>query len=242
MYLHPAFQRRREELFTYNTIGTQTRTTWCAFNKSKEELKTRIKADVSATIPIEGIAVESTSSYLRSVKTSDTSLVQVIEEIILDDPVRANVYGLKMTAEATALLGSDLNGFTEKYGEYFVYGHVSRARFTAVCNIKTSSKDFCDEIKKSLAAKVGDAEGISAALDSYNSSKKGNCTMDMTLEMEKKPHIEVGDVVKAWDHFQANSETSRSIALLCHYSVLDSKFPLPQHQFEFLGSKLSTAY
>ena len=38
-----------------------------------EELKTRIKADVSVTVPLEGIAIEASSSYLRSVETSKTS-------------------------------------------------------------------------------------------------------------------------------------------------------------------------
>ena len=74
--------------------------------------------------------------------------------------------------------------------------------------------------------------------------------MDMHLEVdriggkdpEKKPHIEVGEVVKAWDHFQADFETTPYMALLCHYSVLDSKFPLPQNQFQYLGSKISAAY
>ena len=89
------------------------------------------------TVPLEGIAIEASSSYLRSVKTSDTSLVQVIEQIIQDDSVRADAFDMKLTAEASELLGRDLKTFTDKYGEYFVYGHVSRARFTAVCNIKT---------------------------------------------------------------------------------------------------------
>ena len=81
---------------------------------TSEELKTRIRADVSATVPLEGIAIESTNSYLRSVKRSDTSLVQVIEEIIQDDPVHASVYDLKLTAEASALLASSVKDFTDK--------------------------------------------------------------------------------------------------------------------------------
>ncbi|KAL8833645.1 MAG: hypothetical protein Q9176_007882 [Flavoplaca citrina] len=217
---------------------------------TSEELKTRIKADVEATVPLEGVAIESTNSYLRSVKTSDTSLVQVIEEIIQDDPVRASVHNLKLTAEASALLANGVKDFTEKYGEYFVYGHISRARFTAVCNIKTSSKDLRENIKSSLAGKVGDAKGISAALESYNSSNKESCSMDMHLEVdriggkdpEKKPHVEIGELVKAWDQFQADFETTPYMALLCHYSVLDSKFPIPQNQFQYLGSKISAAY
>ncbi|KAL8884428.1 MAG: hypothetical protein Q9192_006847 [Flavoplaca navasiana] len=74
--------------------------------------------------------------------------------------------------------------------------------------------------------------------------------MDMRLEIdriggkdpEKKPHIEMGEVVKAWDHFQADFETTPYMALLCHYSVLDSRFPIPQKQFQYLGPKISAAY
>ena len=217
---------------------------------TSEELKTRIKADVSVTVPLEGIATEASSSFLRSVKTSDTSLVQVIEEIIQDDPVRANAFDMKLTSEASELLGRDLGAFTDKYGEYFVYGHASRARFTAVCNIKTSSTEMRDNIKSSLAAKVGDAKGISALLESYKSSGKGSYSMDMSLEIdrlsekdaENRPHFEVGELVKAYDDFQKNFETTPYMALLCHYSVLDPRFPLPQTQFKYLGSKLSALY
>ncbi|KAL9035560.1 MAG: hypothetical protein Q9180_004798, partial [Flavoplaca navasiana] len=74
--------------------------------------------------------------------------------------------------------------------------------------------------------------------------------MDMRLEIdriggkdpEKKPHIDIGEVVKAWDYFQADFETTPYMALLCHYSVLDSKFALPHNQFQYLGSKISAAY
>ncbi|KAL8834529.1 MAG: hypothetical protein Q9170_003711 [Blastenia crenularia] len=217
---------------------------------TSEELKSRIKADVSATVPLEGIAIESTSSYLRSVKTSDTSLVQVIEQIIQDDPVRANAYDLKLTAEAAELLGKDVRAFTDKFGEYFVYGHVSRARFTAVCNIKTSSKHVLEKIKSSLTAKAGDAKGISATLGTYNETSKESCTMDMNLEIdrlagqiaESRPHFEIGELVKAYDVFQKDFKTTPYMALLCHYSVLDPRFPIPQNQFQYLGSKISAAY
>lgn len=180
---------------------------------TSEELKARIKADVSVTVPLEGVAIEASSSYLRSVKTSDTSLVQVIEEIIQDDPVRANAFDTKLTAEASELLGRDVRAFTDKYGEYFVYGHASRARFTAVCTIKTSSKDVRDKIKSSLAAKAGDAKGISTSLESYNSSSKDSCSIDTSLEIdrladkdaESRPHFEIGELVKAYDNFQKSS-------------------------------------
>lgn len=217
---------------------------------TSEDLKARIKADVSVTVPLEGIAIEASNSYLRTLKTSDTSLVQFIEQIIQDDPVRANAFDMKLTAEASELLGKDIRAFTDKYGEYFVYGHASRARFTAVCYIKTSSKEVRDKIKSSLAAKAGDAKGISALMESYNSSNKESCSMDMSLEIdrlsekdaESRPHFEIGELIKAYDNFQKNFKTTPYMALLCHYSVLDPRFPLPQSQFQYLGSKLSALY
>ena len=157
---------------------------------------------------------------------------------------------MKLTAEASELLGRDVRAFTDKYGEYFVYGHVSRARFTAVCNIKTSSTDVRDKIKNSLTAKAGDAKGISASLESYNSTSKESCSMDMSLEIdrlkekdaESRPKFEIGELMNAYDNFQKNFKTTPYIALLCHYSVLDPRFPLPQIQFQYLGSKLSALY
>ena len=215
---------------------------------TSEELKTRIKADVSVTVPLEGIALEASSSYLRSVKTSNTSLVQVIEEIIQDDPVRANAFGMKLTAEASELLGRDLKAFTDKYGEYFVYGHASRARFTAVCNIKTSSMDVRDKIKSSLAAKAGDAKGISASLESYNSSGKESCSMDMNLEIdrlsdqdaESRPHFEIGELMKAYDNFQKklqdHSLHGSAVSIFCSGPALStSAESIPIPRIEALG-------
>lgn len=217
---------------------------------TSEELKTRIKADVSVTVPIQGIAIESSSSYLRSVKTSDTSLVQVIEEIIQDDPAQALHYDLKLSDDASKLLQENRDYFTKRYGEYFVYGSMSRARFTAVCNIRTSSKEVRDEIKSILSAKAGSAYGISTTLSNINERKKESCNMDMNLEIDKisgkdaesTPHFKIGELVRAYDHFQKHFETTPYIALLCHYSVLSPHFPPPQDQFQYLGSKLSVAY
>ena len=217
---------------------------------TSEELKSRIKADVSATVPLEGVAIESTSSYLRTVETSKTNLTQVIEEIILDDPVRARALDIKLTAAATSLLGEDPKKFAEKYGEYFVYGYIARARFTAVCTIKASSETLCNVIKTKLAAKAGDAKSLAASLESENSSNKEHCQMNINLEVDRlegdsvqhRPHFEIGELTKAYENFQNHFQTTPYVALLCHYSVVDGRFPLPQHQFQYLGSTLSTAY
>ena len=74
--------------------------------------------------------------------------------------------------------------------------------------------------------------------------------MDMNLEIdrlsdkdaESRPHFEIGELMKAYDNFQKNFKTTPYMALLCHYSVLDPRFPLPQNQFQYLGSKLSALY
>ena len=74
--------------------------------------------------------------------------------------------------------------------------------------------------------------------------------MDMSLEIdrlsekdaESRPHFEIGELVKAYDNLQENFKTTPYMALLCHYSVLDPRFPLPQTQFKYLGSKLSALY
>ena len=74
--------------------------------------------------------------------------------------------------------------------------------------------------------------------------------MDMNLEIdrlsekdaESRPHFKIGALTNAYDNFQKIFQTTPYIALLCHYSVLDRRFPLPQNQFRYLGSKLSALY
>lgn len=64
--------------------------------------------------------------------------------------------------------------------------------------------------------------------------------MDMSLEVDRlsekdadgRTHFEIGELIKAYDNFRENSKTTPYMALLCHYSVLNPRFPLPQVQFQ----------
>ncbi|MCJ1396857.1 hypothetical protein MMC11_000047 [Xylographa trunciseda] len=216
---------------------------------TSEELKSRIKADVNATIPLEGAKIEATSSYLRSVQTSKTSLVQILEEIIEDPPVRAKTEQLKLKPDALKLLKKSVEEFQQKYGEYFVYGYVSRARFSAICTIKTSSEAVRDKIRASLTAKATDVGEIAATLERSLQNNSDFAQVDIHMEIDRlkgeepaKRHIfKTDEVLSAFDKFQKDFVTVPFMALLCHYSVISS-FPLPQNQFEYLGGQLAAAY
>jgi hypothetical protein len=230
------------------------------------ELKTRIKADFKADVPLEGVSITTENSYLSSVETSDTSLTQILQESIVDQPARLDIHQLRLTKEAQAILdGPDgWKKFSQKYGEYFVYGYRSRARFSAICTIKTSSKKSRDEIKTSLQVGVEGAGSLTAALESMTRSNTESITIDSNIEISGLNVVGkdgshgtelVGDskttktnkleeVQKSFEDFQKNFKTQPYLGLLCHYSALDTtgKIPLPADQFARLGPELEKMY
>lgn len=234
---------------------------------TNEELKTRIKADFKADVPLEGFSIKTENSYLSSVATSDTSLTQIIQETITDPPTRLDVHEVQLTKNARDILDESdgWKRFSEKYGEYFVYGYVPRALFSAIYTIKTNSKSVRDEIKTSLAVEVEKVGSLTAALKSLKETKSASVNIDVNLEVTGLQNLvvdgtsldntaEVGpkgtktnkveEVQKVYENFQKNSQTQPYIALLCHYSVLSmpGKIPLPMNQFEHLGPNFEGMY
>jgi hypothetical protein len=220
------------------------------------ELKTRIKADFKANVPIEGVSLNTENSYLRSVETSDTSLTQIIQETIVDQPAKLDIHQLRLTEGAKALLDGPegWKKFSQKYGEYFVYGYRSRARFSAIYDIKTSS----------LEAEVEGAGSLTATLKSMSESKSDTVSIDVNIHTSGLNNVEndardgaklggeskttktnkVEEVQKKLEEFQKHFKTQPYLGLLCHYSVLDTSgnIPLPQNQFARLGPELERMY
>ncbi|MCJ1393278.1 hypothetical protein MMC18_006150 [Xylographa bjoerkii] len=234
---------------------------------AEKELKTRIEADFKANISLGDVSITTENSYLSSVETSDTSLIGIIQESIRDQLAKLDVHQLKLTDEARAVLdGSEgWKNFSQRYGEYFVYGFRSRARFSAVCTIKTSSKKSRDEIKTSLEVAAGTAGNLNAALESTREHKNEWVMIDIKVDISGLNNVcneihtgdaksegdpkaiktnKVEEVQKMYDNFKKNFKTQPYLALLCHYSALDTtgKIPLPTNQFAHLGSELERIY
>ncbi|EXU98773.1 hypothetical protein X797_008247 [Metarhizium robertsii] len=163
-------------------IGIKTQTHLIT---TAEELKSRIKADVKATIPLEGVSVETENSCLRNVQTSSTSLVQVITATVEDPPALVDTSNLKLSAAALSVLQSPdgINKFQERYGDYFVYGALSRARFNAVCTIRTSSASIRNQIKTKLEATLTEAGSLSAVFESLSKSSSEWASTDIDIAM-----------------------------------------------------------
>ena len=53
--------------------------------------------------------------------------------------------------------------------------------------------------------------------------------------------VKATDIVSAFVNFQKNYDCVPQKALLCHYSVIDHRIPLPQHVFPSLDTVLATA-
>ncbi|KAL9609492.1 MAG: hypothetical protein Q9167_005741 [Letrouitia subvulpina] len=234
---------------------------------TNDELKTRIKADFKADVPLEGVSIKTENSYLSSVATSDTSLTQIIQEIITDPPARVDVHQVQLTEDARKILDESdgWKRFSKRYGEYFVYGYVPRALFSAICTIKTNSKSVRDEIKTSLEVDVEKVGSLTAALKSLKETKSASVTIDINLEVtglqslvingtsldnktEVRPKAtktnKVEEVQILYENFQKSFQTQPYIALLCHYSVLNTtgNIPLPMNQFDHLGPDLEGMY
>ncbi|KFG78584.1 hypothetical protein MANI_002969 [Metarhizium anisopliae] len=217
-----------------------------------EELKSRIKADVKATIPLEGVSVETENSYLRNVQTSSTSLVQVITATVEDPPALVDTSNLKLSAAALSVLQSPdgINKFQERYGDYFVYGALSRARFNAVCTIRTSSASIRNQIKTKLEATLTEAGSLSAVFESLSKSSSEWASTDIDIAMSgvkgqpasTSKTNKIDEVQAAYDHFVKEYKTEPYIGMLCHYSVVDQRIPIPQKQFSFLGPALELLY
>lgn len=86
---------------------------------TEEQVKEKIKQEVSVTIPIKGAKVITSGNFLRKVKVSNTSLLQVVSVTIADPPTRAKKEDLKLTAEALEVLEGPggPNRFMEQFGQ-----------------------------------------------------------------------------------------------------------------------------
>jgi hypothetical protein len=178
-----------------------------------------------------------------------------------------DLHRVRLSEDARSIL-QEADGwkkFSDKYGQYFVYGYKAQARFSAVCTIKTDSKETRDEIKTSLEVGVEKAGSLSASLESLKETKKRNVSIDVQVEFKgikglspdesiSNSHADDGNnkvgttqiekVQEMYNTFKTNFKTQPHIGLLCHYSALDTtgKIPLPQNQFAHLGSNLERMY
>ena len=232
-----------------------------------DELKTRIKADFKAIVPLEGVTASMENSYLTSIETSETTLTRVIQQTNKDPPIRVDLHNVRLSEDARKTLEEE-NGwkkFSDRYGQYFVYGYKAQARFSAVCTIKTNSKETRDEIKTSLEVGVEKAGSLSASLESQKETKKNNVSIAVNVEIKGNKRLsqdesnsnqqpddgnkkvgtnQIEKAQEMYDNFRKNFKTQPHIGLLCHYSALDTTgiIPLPQDQFAHLGSDLDRMY
>ena len=85
--------------------------------EDQSTLDNTIKDSVSATVPIEGVGVEVSASYLSQLKVSNTRMCMIIEETIEDPPQLASG-PFKLTEEAKEYLkAKGPTSFLDKYGE-----------------------------------------------------------------------------------------------------------------------------
>ncbi|KAI9771828.1 MAG: hypothetical protein M1840_001598 [Geoglossum simile] len=232
---------------------------------TSEELSTRIKADVSATIPLEGMTIEASSSYLRETKITKKTLLQIIEDTTWEQPKKVTIGELKLSQKASDILGGEngLKEFRTRYGDYFIYGYQRRSKFSAICKINASSESTRDEIKTKLAAKGGNVGAMSAELEYMSKREKENISIDINMRIAgvKQGGIKEGeatqteadgaippddakplDIVKFFNYYQNNMSPVPCTALLCHYSAIDTRFPCPEDQFKEFGELLGAAF
>jgi hypothetical protein len=159
---------------------------------------------------------------------------------------------LKLSKAALDLLDSPggVGKFQEKYGEYFVYGAMARSRFSAICNVKTKTTLARDKIKSSLEVQGSEVGSLKATIDAFSKSSDESISIDIIIDFSGvKSHIpeetkptKVEEVRFAYETFKKNYVTNPYVGMLCHYSVIDNRLPLPQQQFQHLGPELERLY
>lgn len=159
---------------------------------------------------------------------------------------------LKLSKTALDLLDSPkgVEKFQEKYGEYFVYGAMARSTFSAICNVKTNSTMIRNKVKVSLEAQASDVGSLKTTIDTYSKSSNESISIDIIINFsgvkknvqETTKSTKVEQVSAAYETFKKNFVTKPYVGMLCHYSVVDNRIPLPQHQFQHLGPELELLY
>lgn len=213
-----------------------------------EELKQAIKSEVKASVPIQGVRVEASSSFLKSVKLSNKNLLQVVQHVIEEPLKRATFQELKLTSQAVTLLG-EVDGpkkFQERYGDFFVYGCRSKSAFAGVLTYKADSSEALDEFKSALSIDAGNIASTSAALEKIRKEYKSTITSNLKIHIDGYRGFSEVVVTKSLDDayvdFQENYQTVPYLALLCHYSAIDSLIPRNHNPLEGMGPVLENAF
>jgi len=217
--------------------------------EDQSTLDNTIKVSVSVTAPIEGVGVEVSASYLSHLKVSETRMCMIIETTIEDPPQLANG-PFKLTEEAKEYLkAKGPTSFLEKYGDYFVYGHRSHARFVATCQFSASTKETLDQFKASLSIGVKDIAKISSELEASLASAKSH--ISTIIEIHAIGYDNSGDasilantkeIVTSYNKFQQHFSTVPYVALLRHYSTVDSTIAPPGAEFVEYAPELTATY
>ncbi len=203
---------------------------------TQEALKSKIKVDVKASIPLDGVKIEASAGYLNSEAVSSKSMLHIIKEVIDQPPVKADIQTLRLTEKAQALLAEDkgVEKFRAQYGDYFVYACCSKSSFTAIYDFKASSKEVLNEVKASLKLKTDVADAIANTNVSIL-KKESSVTIAVRLDIKgyeaskdtEGSLINTKEVETTFKKFQANAKPQPYLALLCHYSAIDGRIPGP---------------
>ena len=172
-----------------------------------------------------------------------------MEQTIEEPPAHTKTKELRLTEDAIRILLREggVQAFREKYGDYSVYGTVSKARFSAICKIVTSSKETRDRMQTSLSVDVADTAEAAAAFERTTKNSNEVLTINVHSDInrikgsprQEGSSVKATNIVSAFENFQKNYDCVPQTALLCHYSFINHRIPLAQHFFESLDKELA---
>lgn len=214
----------REVQFSYEMVKTDS--------DVEKIIDTTTKGDYN----IYGVTVEASTKFLEKLSHSETSHSLVACLTIGSPAVRvAAPSDYRLTNEAAAEMKRDPKGFRSKYGDYFISGMATTARFRVIYNFSSSDSKSLREFEAGLdiSAEGLFSQGGTVKLSNQANSKRVQVSVSVSMtglgeKAKLGDHPEpksLTDIAGAAAWFVQNADGAPTTAQLTHYSRFDNACP-----------------
>lgn len=198
---------------------------------NEEEMQREISSSLNASASIFGIGIKAAFEQFQDIKCSSRSMTTILRCTIVSGPFQYS-NDPTFNQEASALLQANppkIDQFLATYGSYFVAGYQKTSSLSAISTYSATDKDALDKFKGELNVGKGIAS-VGAVAGYQGIAKKHNVQCRTTwqstgitpthLVTDPKPETIV-DILEKY----AACKPQPQIALLEHYSLIDSRVP-----------------
>lgn len=215
---------------------TVTRTTTKSSHESykrvenNNDMNREVEASASGKYNYQGIEISASTSYLQSIKYSETSITLIAEYTEAYEPWD-ECPSYELTDQAKELMANDPEKFRKAYGDYFVAGGQRESRFMGVyrCTSKTASQ--MEEFKASAGVSSPNLFSTEGAARFKEASAKYN--VDISVDVWMYGHKDTSPISAPWNPdkviealtwFKGHTEGRNLRAKLKHYSTIEPTY------------------